>query len=106
MEEKKSKSGKTVSMNAQSSREGHKLTYEQLNEACQQLYQQNQMLTRQLQQANLTNMFRRLDYLFQVLQHSLVIDDKEFVKSCVEEIKSALTIREEEEQETPQGEEG
>lgn len=76
--------------------EEQKLTYEQLNEACSQLYQQNQYLQNQLKQANLTNMFKRLDYLFKVLENENVIKDSEFIANCVEEIKDALTIAESE----------
>ena len=71
-----------------------KLTYEQLNETCMQLYQQNQMLTKQLQQANYANMFKRLDYLFLVLKYAEVIDDYDFVNGCIDEIKDALIIPE------------
>lgn len=69
-----------------------KLTYEQLNGACMQLYQQNQNLLKQLQQANMTNLFKRLDYLFQVLKYESVIKDPDFVSSCIEEIKEAMTV--------------
>lgn len=72
-----------------------KLTYEQLNDACQQLFQQNQQLARQLREANLENMFRRLDYLFEVVRLSDTIKDADFVNSCIDEIKEAITIKDE-----------
>lgn len=72
--------------------EEQKLTYEQLNDACSQLYQQNQYLQNQLKQANLTNMFKRLDYLFKVLEYNTVFNDPEFIGNCVDEIKDALSI--------------
>jgi hypothetical protein len=50
---------------------------------------------KQLQQMNMTNMFKRLDYLFLVLQNEQVIKDPEFVGNCVEEIKEALYPAEE-----------
>lgn len=75
-----------------------KLTYEQLNTVCAELHQQNQALLRQLQQVNMTNMFRRLDYLFLVLQHAKVFNDKEFVDSCAAEIKDALIIKKDDEE--------
>lgn len=92
MEEKKLKA-----VQKESEEKQQKLSYEQLNEACAQLYQQNQNLARQLQQANLSNMFKRLDYLFKVLQYENVFEDRVFVDSCILEIQDALTIREEEE---------
>lgn len=92
MEEKKSKAPRY-------GEQQQKLTYEQLNNICSELYQQNQNLVKQLQQNNLANMFKRLDYLFLVLQNSQMIEDKEFVNACVEEIKDALTLKKEEERE-------
>lgn len=69
------------------------LTYEQLNNACSQLYQQNQNLIKQIQQLNQTNMFKRLDYLFTVLNYATFFDPA-FVNSCADEIQSAMTIEE------------
>ena len=99
MEEKKLKNQtkmKVVEGNNTSKEEQQKLTYEQLNEACSQLYQQNQNLIRQLQQLNTTNMFRRLDYLFMVLKYESVIKDADFVNACIDEIKEAIIIPTEE----------
>lgn len=67
-----------------------KLTYEQLNDACNQLFQQNQYLTRQVRELNATNLFKRLDYLFKVVELSSTIKDAEFVNSCIDEIKEAM----------------
>lgn len=100
MEEKKTTQKETarqVSMNPigqHAPKEDRKLTYEQLNDACQQLFQQNQQLRLQLQEANMVNVFRRMDYLFKVLELSNCFKDQEFVASCEEELKEALTIRE------------
>ncbi len=91
MEEQKAK---TVEMNA--SQENKKLSYEELNEVCMRLEQQNQYLVRELQKANLTNMFKRLDYLFKVVEYSHSFGDAEFVGNCIEEIKEAMTINTEE----------
>jgi len=94
MEEQKAK---TVEMNA--SQENKKLSYEELNEVCMRLEQQNQYLVRELQKANLTNMFKRLDYLFKVVEYSHSFGDAEFVGNCIEEIKEAMTINTEESKE-------
>ena len=93
MEEKKAKEFKMRGNKEQ------KLSYDQLNAACGQLYQQNQRLVQELRQANLTNMFKRLDYLFMVLNYSTIIKDSDFVNSCIDEIKDALTIRKEDKEE-------
>jgi hypothetical protein len=68
-----------------------KLSYDELNNTCMQLYQQNQHLLKQMGQMNMTNMFKRLDYLFLVLKYESVIKDAEFVNACVEEIKVAIS---------------
>lgn len=81
--------------NASAQDNNQKLTYEQLNEACSQLYQQNQNLLKQLQQANMMNMFKRLDYLFQVLKYNTLFEEG-FVSNCINEIQDAMTIQQEE----------
>ena len=95
MEEQKVKKAEMKAI--QGNKEENKLSYEELNNVCIRLEQQNQYLVRQLQQANLTNMFRRLDYLFMVLQNSSIFNDAEFVSNCVKEIKEAMTIDKSEE---------
>ena len=68
------------------------LSYDELKNVAGQLSQQNQQLNMMLQQANMTNMFKRLDYLFEVLKYANTFNDDEFVGKCVAEIKEALTI--------------
>lgn len=70
-----------------------KLSYEQLNEACAQLSQQNHYLGIQLQQAQANLMSKRLDYLFTVLNYKDLFDS-DFVIECTDEIKEALQIKE------------
>lgn len=91
MEEKKLKAVKESP--SKENEKYQKLSYEQLNEACAQLYQQNQYLEKQLQQANLTNMFKRLDYLFMVLANESVIKDADFINDCIAEIKEAIIVK-------------
>lgn len=70
------------------------LSYEQLNDACNQLVIQNSKLKKRCQELESFNMFKRLDYLFEVLDHANKFDN-EFVNSCAEEIKAAIIIPEE-----------
>ena len=70
-----------------------KLTYEELNNVCHQLSEQCRRMGEQLQQANLTNAFRRLDYLFAVLDKSEFFDDS-FVEKCAAEIVEMITVPE------------
>lgn len=92
MEENKTK---VVSMNTGKSEE-KKLTYEQLNDACNQLWQQNKQLAvrnRELEQFAIN---KRLDYLFKVLEYSSKFSN-DFIISCTNEIEEAMTITNQEE---------
>lgn len=71
--------------------EQKKLTYEQLNDACNQLWQQNRQLIQKNKELEMFAMNKRLDYLFKVLEHSKEFSSG-FVVSCVNEIEEAMTI--------------
>ena len=70
-----------------------KLSYEELEKAANELLMQNQQLYTELQKANMANVFKRLDYLFKVVEFNTVFDT-EFVNSCTSEIKDMMTIKE------------
>ena len=79
-----------------------KLSYEDLNKACMELSQQNQQmesyintLHKQIQQMDMVNHFKRLDYLFKDVEFDSKFNDAEFVGSCVDEIKELMTLEEE-----------
>ena len=92
MEEKKTKVIKMNGAKTTSEKAKQKLTYEQLNDVCNQLFQQNQQLRKELQEMNAVNMFKRLDYLFKVVELASTFKDSDFINSCMDEIKEALTI--------------
>jgi DNA-binding transcriptional MerR regulator len=71
------------------------LTYEQLNNVCQQLFQQNQQLREKIAELGNVAMYKRLDYLFKAVELSSTFKDADFVNSCMDEIKDALTVKEE-----------
>lgn len=73
------------------------LSYEQLKNVAGQLQQQNMQLRKALQEANFSNMFKRLDYLFKVMEYPHMFSD-EFVQKCAVEIESLITIPEPEEE--------
>lgn len=84
-------------------KEQKKLSYEELQNVASQLSQQNQQLNIMLQQANITNIFKRLDYLFKILENKGCFDS-DFVITCADEIKDIITgpveeTKEEEEKE-------
>ena len=61
-------------------KETKKLSYEELENVCHQLSEQSQTLYRKLQEANMTNMFKRLDYLFAVVENKVAFPE-DFVKA-------------------------
>ena len=71
-------------------KEQKKLSYEELQNVASQLSQQNQQLNIMLQQANMTNIFKRLDYLFKVLENKNCFNS-DFVITCADEIKEIIT---------------
>lgn len=73
-----------------------KMSYEQLEEIATQLSEQVQRLSAALQESNRTNMFKRLDYLFEVLSHKDCFGI-EFIANCSKEIEDIITIPEVEE---------
>ena len=74
------------------------LSYDELKNVAGQLSQQNQQLNMMLQQANMTNMFKRMDYLFKILELKNCFDS-EFVITCSDEIKELMTPPVEQEEE-------
>lgn len=79
-------------------KETKKLSYEDLENVCHQLSEQSQTLYRKLQEANMSNMFKRLDYLFAVVENEGAFPE-DFVKKCVDEIVTSMTIPEATEEE-------
>lgn len=77
--------------------ENKKLTYEQLQNVAANLSTQVQQLNRQLQEANMFNAFKRLDYLFKVVDSTGPFDT-DFILTCVDEIKKIMTIEENKEE--------
>lgn len=71
-----------------------KMSYEQLENVAHQLSEQNRQMYQQLQQQNMSNMFRRLDYLFKVIENSPAFP-ADFIDKCVAEIIDVMTVPEE-----------
>lgn len=92
MEEQKKK---VVEMNTQAQRP-EKMSYEQLENVAHQLSEQNRQLFAKLQELNMANMFKRLDYLFKVVENGHMFK-QDFVEKCIAEIESLMTVPEQEE---------
>jgi len=70
-----------------------KMSYEQLENVAHQLSEQARQLYAELQKANMTNIFKRLDYLFKVVENAHAFNE-EFVDKCVAEIEELITVPE------------
>ena len=79
-----------------------KLSYEQLENVAHQLSEQTKQLYMKLQAANMSNMFKRLDYLFKVVENGHMFK-QDFLEKCIAEIEEIMTVPEEtdKEEETP-----
>lgn len=86
---------------------GKKLTYEQLEAVASQLSDQAKKLYERLQEANMSNAFRRLDYLFKVIEFGPMFPDG-FVERCAGEIQAMMYAPEGQEDagDVPEGKEG
>ena len=74
--------------------EDKKMSYEELSNVAHQLSEQTRQLYNQLQNANMNNIFRRLDYLFRVVENGAVFHT-EFLNKCISEIEDIMDISEE-----------
>ena len=93
MEEKKE--GKVIAMEP---KQQEKMSYEQLEMLAHQMHEQLVKAMNQLRELNMANVFKRLDYLFKVIENQHMFKQA-FVTKCVEEIQDILTVVPEEETE-------
>lgn len=84
-------------------KEQKKLSYAELENVANQLSQQANQLYEQLQRANLTNMFTRLQFLFEVVKLPQTFSG-DFYQSCVEEIEQIMNLKAEVNGGVPEGE--
>lgn len=74
-----------------------KMSYEQLENVAHQLSEQAKQLYMKLQAANISNMFKRLDYLFKVVENGHMFK-QDFLEKCITEIEEIMTVPEETEE--------
>lgn len=84
--------GEVIKMENPQIEDKKKLSYEELENVANELHNKCNELFEELQNANLQNMFMRLDFLFKVLKNSKEFD-AEFVSLCAEEIKNIMIIK-------------
>lgn len=93
MEEQKKK---VVEMKPQVQRP-EKMSYDQLESVAHQLSEQNRQMFAKIQELNMANVFKRLDYLFKVVENGHMFD-QDFLEKCIAEIESIMTVPEQEEE--------
>ena len=76
-------------------KEVKKLSYEELEKVALELNGQCQKLYKELQESNMVNVFKRLDYLFKVVENINEFP-QEFAKHCIEEITNIMIVSTEE----------
>lgn len=74
--------------------EEKKMSYEELKTIAGQLQQQNTFFKDQLMKSRNEDLYKRIDYLFKVVENKSVFGS-DFLKSVVNEITDILTIPEE-----------
>lgn len=72
-------------------KEVKKLSYEELEKVAHELNNQCQTLYKELQNTNMLNTFKRLDYLFKVVEN-IDVFPQEFAKHCIEEVVDIMTV--------------
>lgn len=93
MEEQKKK---IVEMKKPQVQRPEKMSYGQLENVAHQLSEQNRQLFVKLQELNMANMFKRLDYLFKVVENGHMFK-QDFFEKCIAEIENLMTVPEQEE---------
>ena len=94
MEEQKG-NGVDMQTMAKETQRREKISYEQLENVAHQLSEQAKQLYMKLQDANMNNIFKRLDYLFKVVENGHMFK-QDFLDKCIAEIEELMTVPEEE----------
>lgn len=77
-------------------KETTKLSYEELTKVTNDLHARCNQLYAELQNANMQNLFIRLEYLFKVVENKSAFS-KDFTEACVKEIEAFMTLEKTEE---------
>ena len=66
-----------------------KLSYDELNQVSQQLFQENKMLRTKVQELSVEAFYKRIEYMFKVVELASVFS-KEFVERTIQEIETIM----------------
>lgn len=115
MKERKSKEAaetEVASQETNGNQTPQKLTYEQLASAAQQLSEQGRQLYKRVQEleqalneTNLANLYKKMDYLWQVITSDSIYLDEDFKIACGKEFQTLMQGPSAEENEAPVEEE-
>lgn len=75
-----------------------KLSYDELNQVSQQLFQENKMLRTKVQELSVEAFYKRIDYMFKVVELASVFSE-EFVERTIQEIETVMKAEEEQKDE-------
>ena len=82
---------RSINMEENEVKEGQKFSYEQLEAIARQLSEQNNQLIAKIKELQMGNMFKRIDYLFKILENAHMFGEA-FVTNCSKEIEEFMTI--------------
>lgn len=71
-----------------------KLSYDELNQVSQQLFQENKMLRTKVQELSIEAFYKRIEFMFKVVELASVFP-KEFVERTIQEIETVMKAEEE-----------
>jgi hypothetical protein len=91
MEEKKVKTTKVSKLNPEV--EEKKMSYEDLTSVVDKLQNENYQLKLILQRSQREDIYKRMDYLFKIIENSVMFSE-DFLAKCTDEIVKAMTIPE------------
>lgn len=77
----------------------NKYSYEELENICHQLSEQARTLYTQLQEANLSNIYTRLSFLFKVMENAAMFD-ADFTDKCSNEIVRLMAVEDDDSEKT------
>lgn len=91
MEEKQGKTPKANKLNPEV--EQKKIPYEELTTIVDKLQNENYQLKLILQRSQREDIYKRMDYLFKIIENSVMFSE-DFLAKCTDEIVKAMTIPE------------
>ena len=74
--------------------EQKKIPYEELTTIVDKLQNENYQLKLILQRSQREDIYKRMDYLFKIVENNIMFSE-DFINKCIEEIEKAMTIPEE-----------